>query len=135
MSGHMIELFDEIIGHGSVVDFLRTEVERPAHAYLFVGPASIGKGTVAFEFGAALVAGGDPDELRKARNGSHPDLIMIEPEGRTNITVDQARTTVSQASLAPMVSRRKVFLVAEASSMNGFVGPKRRPNTHNSHAS
>lgn len=114
----MIGLFEDIIGHRSVLEFLRAELERPAHAYLFVGPASIGKGTVAAEFAAGLVAAGNADELRKARHGAHPDLIVIEPEGRTSITVDQARTTVSQASLAPMVGARKVFLVPEASSMN-----------------
>lgn len=114
----MSSVFEGVIGHDAVVEFLVGELERPSHAYLFVGPAGIGKGTVASEFAAALVAAGDEEERRKARSGAHPDLVRIEPEGRTNITVDQTRSTVSQASLAPMVSRRKVFLVVEASAMN-----------------
>ncbi len=114
----MTGLFSSIIGHHAVVAFLGDELARPAHAYLFVGPSGIGKATVALEFAAGLLARGDETALRRVRSGAHPDLVTIEPEGRTSITVDQARSTVSQASLAPMVAERKIFLVAEASTMN-----------------
>jgi DNA polymerase-3 subunit delta' len=48
----------------------------------------------------------------------HPDLVVVEPDGRTALTVDQARATVARAVLAPVEGIRKVFLLEEAGMMN-----------------
>jgi DNA polymerase-3 subunit delta' len=93
-------------------------LEHPAQAYLFVGPGSLGKATVARRFAAALLCGGDSDCLRRAGNGNHPDLVAVEPDGRTSLTVDRARSAVAMASLAPVEADRKVFLFEEAGMMN-----------------
>jgi DNA polymerase-3 subunit delta' len=114
----MADVFDSVIGHAPVVAFLRREVAQPAHAYLFVGPSNCGKAMVARRFAAAVLCGGDDGCLRRAIGGSHPDLVVVEPEGRSSITVDQARTTVAQASRAPLVGGRKAFLFEEGGSMN-----------------
>lgn len=112
------DVFEDVIGHRAVIGLLAGELDHPSGAYLFVGPTSTGKATVALRFAAALVGGGEPAAVRRAAAGNHPDLILVEPEGTANITVDQARRTVSQASRAPLVSSRKVFLMEEAGSMN-----------------
>lgn len=111
------EPFGGVIGHAAVTALLRDELEQPTHAYLFVGPASAGKATVARRFAAALVA---PDAHGRSRvlDGNHPDVIVVEPDGRSAITVDQARRTASQASLSPLEAGRKVFLFEEAGIMN-----------------
>jgi len=111
------ELFAGIIGHAAVTSLLLAELDRPAHAYMFVGPASAGKATVARRFAAGLVSD-DPDSRQRVFNGSHPDVIIIEPDGRSSITVDQARRAVAQASLSPLEAGRKVFLLEEAGMMN-----------------
>ena len=49
----MTNPFDDVIGHRPIVDMLTTDAARPSHAYLFVGPASLGKATVARRFAAA----------------------------------------------------------------------------------
>jgi len=110
-------LFTGVIGHHAVTTLLTGELERPAHAYLFVGPASSGKATIARRFAAGLI-GGEPHVVDRVLTGSHPDVIVIEPEGTASITVDQARRAVSQASLAPLEGGRKVFLIEEAGVMN-----------------
>jgi len=112
-------LFDDVIGHGAVIELLNRELLRPTQTYLFVGPASSGKATVARRFAAGLLCpAGEPDCLRRARAGNHPDLVAVEPDGRTSLTVDRARSTVARAALAPVESDRKVFLFEEAGLMS-----------------
>ena len=105
------------IGHQQVATLLEAEVAEPSHAYLFVGPAGTGKGTIARQFAAALLCGGDPRCERRVLARQHPDVVLIEPDGRTSITVDQARSAVSLASLAPYEADRKVFLFEEGGLM------------------
>lgn len=112
--------FDDVVGHERVVALLERELEAPANAYLFVGAASVGKATAARAFAAALLCPtGDPgcNVCRRARAGNHADLVPVFPEGRANLGVDQARSVVAQAALAPVEGRRKVFLFEEAGLM------------------
>ncbi len=112
-------LFDDVIGHGPVIDLLCNDAARPAQAYLFVGPGNVGKATVARRFAAALLCpDGEPGCVRRVMAAVHPDLILVEPEGRTALTVEQARSTVATASRAPLESDRKLFLFEEAGLMN-----------------
>ena len=110
-------LFSDVIGHEAVIDLLSDELSRPAHAYLFVGPASAGKATIARRFAAGLISEEASDRGR-VLDGAHPDVVVIEPDGRAAITVDQARRAVSQASLSPLEADRKIFLFEEAGIMN-----------------
>lgn len=114
----MSDLFAEVIGHDGVVELLRAELARPAQAYLFVGPQSVGKEFVALRFAAGLLGGGEDERSRRlALARAHPDLRVLEPEGATSLGVDQARDVVSRASLAPVEAARTVFLFPDAGSM------------------
>ncbi len=110
--------FADLVGHGGVRDLLQAELKNPAQAYLFVGPSNVGKASVARRFSAALVGGEDAEAVRRAKAGSHPDLVLIAPDGRSSITVDQARGVVSAAVRSPLEADRKVFLLEEASMLN-----------------
>ena len=114
----MTTVFDDVIGHTSATDLLESEVESPAQAYLFVGPSHTGKATVARRFAASMVGAHDEDAVRRALEGTHPDLALVAPEGRTSITVDQARGVVAAAVRSPLEADRKVFLLEEASLLN-----------------
>ena len=115
--------FDVVIGHREIVAFLRAEIAAPGHAYLFTGTAGVGKATVAKEFARLLLCPdhGAHDEAcrscRRVLSGNHPDLISVEPEGRTSLGVDQARGVVSQAVLSPVESPTRVFLFEDAGLM------------------
>lgn len=114
----MSDLFDDVIGHEGVIDLLRAELARPAQAYLFVGPESVGKETVALRFASGLLGGRDDGRARRlALARAHPDLRMVEPEGATSLGVDQAREVVSRASLTPVEADRTVFLFPDAGAM------------------
>jgi DNA polymerase-3 subunit delta' len=114
-------LFDDVIGHERVIELLESELDSPSQAYLFVGPASIGKSMVATRFAAGLLRPADPAKLdrslRLALAHNHPDLVVVEPQGVASIGVDQAREVVRKAAMAPVEGARTVFLIPEAGTM------------------
>lgn len=116
-------VFDGLIGNRGVVDLLERELAAPVQAYLFVGPESVGKDTFAGRFAAALLcdrSGDHSDDCRTCRLAlarTHPDLIVVEPEGATSIGVEQARSLVTRASMAPVEAERTVVLMPEAGLM------------------
>ncbi|MBM3695199.1 MAG: AAA family ATPase [Actinobacteria bacterium] len=114
----MVSPFSGVVGHRPLLALLEAEVASPAQAYLFCGPASVGKATIARRFaGRLLCPGGEAGCLRRVLAGTHPDLTLVEPDGKTSLTVDQARATVARAVLAPIEGERKVVLFEEAGVM------------------
>lgn len=115
--------YEGVIGHRRVVELLEREARKPAHAYLFMGASGVGKATVARHFAASLLCpeGAGHEErcgtCRRALSGTHPDLLVVEPEGARSLGVDQARAAVSQAARAPVEAGRKVFLFEDAGAM------------------
>lgn len=120
--------FGDVIGHDRVTALLAREAPAAANAYLFIGASGVGKATVARRFATLLLCpegGGHSDPggteacraCRRVMSGSHPDLIVVEPEGRQSLGVDQARSTIQQAALKPVEAVRKVFILEEAGTM------------------
>jgi DNA polymerase III subunit delta' len=120
-----MSVFTDVIGHERVVELLEREAPVAANAYLFVGAAGVGKATIARRFATLLLCpmgglhpeNGECRACRRVMNGNHPDLILVEPEGRQSLGVDQARSTIQQASLSPVEATRKVFVLEEAGTM------------------
>jgi DNA polymerase III subunit delta' len=99
--------------------------DKPSHAYLFHGPAGIGKAAAARAFAAELLAAGesDPDAARiRAMHGSHPDLAWVEPSGVHVMRVeDIEEPVVAAATHTPFESRRRVFVLERVDTMNDEV--------------
>ncbi len=94
----------------------------PSHAYLFHGPAGTGKRAAARAFAAALLADGarNPATVaeRVARE-SHPDLTWVRPSGAAEMLVgDIEEPVVAAATRTPFESRRRVFVIEGADTMN-----------------
>ena len=104
--------FGGIVGNAGALRLLENAVEtrQTTHAYLFFGPAGVGKRTAARRFGAALVAGGDAAAEDRARRLQHPDLVEIRPDGPL-IRVEQAREVVRLAASRPFEGARRVFIL------------------------
>src|SRR6266496_2235777 len=86
--------------------------EGPAHAYLFHGPAGVGKRELARRFAAELLG----DHARVER-GSHPDLYLLEPLG-AQIQIDDVRELRRDLHMRPFEASRRVYLVLGADTMN-----------------
>src|SRR3954468_15363907 len=101
-------------------------LDAPSHAYLFHGPAGAGKREVARAFGAELLAEGAPDaEGARARvmRGSPPDLTWVAPSGAADMLVsDIDEPVVAAATRTPFESRRRVFVIERADTMNDEAG-------------
>ena len=120
MSGSPV--LDQVPGQDQAVTFLRHAVPRPHHAYLFAGPEGGGKQIAARAFAAALLCpDGGCGECRActlALAERHPNVFVIEPEGR-DIHVDTVRTEVwHPAYRTPPEPGRKIFLIREADRLN-----------------
>jgi len=104
-----------------------THRERHAHAYLFHGPAGIGKRALAERLVGRLlcqnVAAGEACGQCKAclllRAGTHPDYFLVEPEEvEKPIRVDQIRSLVDFVAQTAQLGGRKVILLEPAEAMN-----------------
>jgi DNA polymerase III subunit delta' len=86
--------------------------DGPAHAYLFHGPAGVGKRRAALAFAAQLLG----DEGRVERR-SHPDLYLLEPLG-DQIRIDAIRELRHDLHMRPFEADRRVYLVFSAQLLN-----------------
>jgi DNA polymerase-3 subunit delta' len=86
--------------------------EGPAHAYLFHGPAGVGKRAAARAFAAALLG----DE-RRVQAGTHPDLFLLEALGDM-IRIDEVRALHRDLHMRPYEAERRVYVIADAHLLN-----------------
>ncbi len=105
--------FDSIPEQGEAKRLLAAALaDGPAHAYLFHGPAGVGKGRTALAFAAELL-GGDPRVERRI----HPDLYVLEPLG-DQIRIDAVREMRRDLHMRPFEADRRVYLVLGAHLLN-----------------
>jgi DNA polymerase III subunit delta' len=84
------------------------------HAFLFVGPAGLGKRAFAEELAALIVARGAQDDVyRRARAGVHPDVNVVEREGDV-IRIEQVKQLVGELSRKPFLAAERVWVIDEA---------------------
>lgn len=120
-----------MIGHQQARARLARAVaaQQVSHAYLFTGPESIGKTTLALDFAKLLlcehpdlVAGipcGTCAACRKVEHGNHPDVTLVAPEeGKRQLGVDIVRESVMRlANLAPSAGPWRVFILPDVERM------------------
>ena len=86
--------------------------EGPAHAYLFHGPAGVGKRAAARSFAAALLG-----DARRVEAGTHPDLFSLEALGEM-IRIDEIRALHRDLHMRPYEAERRVYVIADAHLLN-----------------
>ncbi|HEY98014.1 MAG TPA: DNA polymerase III subunit delta' [Dehalococcoidia bacterium] len=115
----------QVIGQKRAVSLLQNGIDtgRLAHAYLLVGPAHVGKMTLAVNLAQALnCESGDRPCLecsacRKIASGTHADVQVIglasngDGAGTKLIGIDRIKQLQHTANLPPFEGKRKVFII------------------------
>ncbi len=128
-------LLSDIVGHARPIDALvRAHVGGTSHhAYLFQGPAGVGKRHVAFALAALWscvgpragvgVACGTCRHCRRilpmadvSDDGGHPDLRLLEPDGR-QIKVDQVRELLRIVPFPPIEAAVRAVIIDPADAL------------------
>ncbi len=115
-------LWDDVVGHSAVCLALRRAVEqdRVNHAYLFTGPAAVGKFIVARTFAASILCPdggcGVCNTCRRVMEEKHPDVTVLRPAGK-NIPVEAIRAVRMDAFKKPSESDHKIYIIKNAERM------------------
>lgn len=122
----------QVIGQPRAVELLRNSLEtgRLVHAYLFIGPAHIGKMTLAINLAQALNCESDErpclecGSCRKIASSGHADVRIIglarnedDTEAKL-IGIDQIKDIQHSANLPPFEGKAKVFIIDNADLMS-----------------
>ncbi len=117
--------FRDIVGHEQVKYLLQQTLRRSefAHAYLFVGPAGVGKRLTALTFSKAICCSEAEADCcdrcatcRRIDQGVYPDLTLVEPQDQT-MKIDQVREIRQLVSLRPFEGVWKMVILDGAERM------------------
>jgi DNA polymerase-3 subunit delta' len=121
---------EDLAGQDRAVGTLRRALRagRVPHAYLFDGPAGVGKRTAAQALALALICPDAPGEgcgacdvCRRALAGNHPDLRLLAPE-TAQIVIDQIQEVVALAATRPHEAPARIIVIDDADRMNVAAG-------------
>lgn len=122
-----------IVGQDRAVAELRRDLEHGTvrHAYLFCGPAGIGKRTTAEVFARSILCGertegwrscGGCRSCRLAEHGNHPDLLVIRPEQNKEYSIAQIRQLQTFLDLRTVMGGSRVFLLDAGDRLGPLAG-------------
>jgi DNA polymerase III subunit delta' len=126
-------------GHDSARDALARSLfeGRTSHAYLFAGPANVGKQRLALDFAKALNCDSDSipcgacRSCRRIEDWQHPDVMLVsvggvcdeadhdhKRDGSKDIKICQVRTLQRAIALRPFEGRMRVIIIDPAERLN-----------------
>lgn len=122
-------------GQDHIIRQLKTGIQlrRLSHAYMFVGPRHVGKGTLALNLAQVINCAsvvdaspcGECSQCQRIAKGHHTDVRIVRAEeakpGRpkqSGIGIDDVRIVSNQAQLKPYEGSCRVFIFEDAETMN-----------------
>ncbi|MCL2655151.1 MAG: DNA polymerase III subunit delta' [Coriobacteriia bacterium] len=118
-------MFADVIGQDEAVTLLGTALrtQRLSHAYLFVGPAGLGKLEAARSLAAGTVCErggcGTCSVCQRIARGTYADFQVLEPDGTSGYLIDQIRELTHDATRAPREGVRKFYVLLGADQLGG----------------
>ena len=120
--------FRDIKGQDSAVEFLKSSIknDKVSHAYMFIGPAGVGKKSTAINFAKALNCLAAKDEepcdvcvqCKKIDSANHPDVLTFSPPKEdSSFNIESVRAITRDIGMRPYEGRKKVYLLEGADSM------------------
>lgn len=120
--------FEDILGNEHILSHFRKAIEygKISHAYILNGEKGMGKKTLAKAFAQTLlceeggvVPCGKCHSCIQAATDNNPDIIYIEPDKPTTLSIDHIRgTLVNDIDLKPYSYKYKVYIINDAQLMN-----------------
>jgi DNA polymerase-3 subunit delta' len=123
--------WQNVRGHDDLVEGFRRVMQRGrlAHAYLFAGPAGVGKRLFAVELARALLCEARPESELDAcgscascqlvHAGTHPDLFLAgKPADSMNLPIEVVRELSRNLALKPARGGRKIAVLDDADDLN-----------------
>lgn len=113
----------DILGHEKIVDFFDKVLEngRLGHAYLFVGPESLGKKAVAMQIASKLL-NSSCESLHKELDFSFVEQEIDQKTEKTKkgISIDQIRDLINFLSQKSFVKGYKIAIINNAHKMSSI---------------
>jgi DNA polymerase-3 subunit delta' len=118
--------FQQITGHKRAITIIQKAIQHAkiAHAYLFHGPAAIGKKFCAIQFAKVLNCRQQQldscdicESCLKIEHQNHMDVQILEADGNT-IKIQQIRNLQEELALKSFQARFRVFIIDNAELMN-----------------
>jgi DNA polymerase-3 subunit delta' len=111
----------QLAGHSRAITLLQQSLRNGqlSHAYLLVGPAHVGKFTLALNLAQAVNCDSESrpcqecTPCRRIAASKHPDFRVIDllPEKAKSISIDQIRNMQTETHLPPYEGKYKVFVI------------------------
>ena len=119
--------FKNVVGHADIIQYIQNAVteDKVSHAYIMNGERGSGKKMLANLFAQTLQCergGNEPcyecHSCKQALSGNHPDIIMVQHEKPSSISVDEIRVQVNEdIQVKPYSSKYKIYIIPEADLM------------------
>ena len=119
--------FKDVVGHKDILKYISSAVEnnRVSHAYILNGERGSGKKMLANLFAMTLLCETGDNEpcgkchsCKQALSGNHPDIITVQHEKPSSISVDEIRVQVNEdIQVKPYSSKYKIYIIPEADLM------------------
>ncbi|NRO50079.1 DNA polymerase III subunit delta [Lactobacillus helveticus] len=118
----MIDIFNR--GTKQAEFFKRAyQQKKLAHSYLFVDSDETRALNTAYWLACLFNCTGEnkPDgtcqNCKQILSGNHPDVLLVEPEGKQTLGIDQVRPLKEELAKSPVESSRRFFFINEAQKM------------------
>lgn len=118
-----------ILGHGPIKQYLQAclQEEQLSHAYLFYGPAHLGKFLTAHYFANSIICQGsgakkpcrECESCEQLAKNVHADVTIVnELEGKENISISQIRELQHKLSLRSFLTKYKIAIIDGADALS-----------------